>query len=73
MVTANVLNTYTTAAGLWQYDYGQILTTCKESKTCRPHVEITFFTVESVVERLLQELEQQETDVTDVGNSGQHA
>ena len=25
MVIANVLNTYTTAAGLWQYDYGQIL------------------------------------------------
>ena len=25
MVIANVLNTYTTVAGLWQYDYGQIL------------------------------------------------
>lgn len=25
MVIANVLNTYTTASGLWQYDYGQIL------------------------------------------------
>lgn len=25
MITANVLNTYTTASGLWQYDYGQIL------------------------------------------------
>lgn len=25
MVTANILNTYTTVAGLWQYDYGQIL------------------------------------------------
>lgn len=25
MVTANILNTYTTVAGLWQYDYGQVL------------------------------------------------
>lgn len=25
MVIANVLNIYTTVAGLWQYDYGQIL------------------------------------------------
>lgn len=25
MVIANILNTYTTVAGLWQYDYGQIL------------------------------------------------
>ena len=25
MIIANVLNTYTTASGLWQYDYGQIL------------------------------------------------
>ena len=25
MVIANVLSTYTTASGLWQYDYGQIL------------------------------------------------
>lgn len=25
MVIANVLNTYTTASGLWQYDYGQVL------------------------------------------------
>lgn len=25
MVIANVLNTYTTVAGLWQYDYGQVL------------------------------------------------
>lgn len=25
MVIANVLNTYTTVAGMWQYDYGQIL------------------------------------------------
>lgn len=25
MVIANILNTYTTVAGLWQYDYGQVL------------------------------------------------
>lgn len=25
MIIANVLNTYTTASGLWKYDYGQIL------------------------------------------------
>ena len=25
MVIANVLNIYTTVAGLWQYDYGQII------------------------------------------------
>lgn len=25
MITANVLSTYTTVSGLWQYDYGQVL------------------------------------------------
>ena len=40
MVIANVLGTYTTASGLWQYDYGQILRI--QGLKLPPAVEIHF-------------------------------
>ena len=40
MVIANVLNTYTTASGLWQYDYGQVLRI--QGLKLPPAVEIHF-------------------------------
>lgn len=59
MVIANVLNTYTTAAGLWQYDYGQILRL--QGIKLPTAVEIHFH-CKKKVENLLQELEQQKME-----------